>query len=291
VQAARDAAKWALRRWGMATANTRPVPDLLVVGAKRGGTTSLWKYLDAHPGVLHNFPRAENIKGTYFLSSNFDRGVRWYRSQFPSAWTRARARHRLGYAPVALDATPYDLYHPLAPERAARVVPHAVVLAVLRDPVERTYSHWKERRLHTEHLSFEDALAAEASRCYGEEARLIANPGATSFAHRHQSYLAQSAYLPMLERWYAHFPADQVVVWISEEFYADPETHVDALCVRLGLPALPMLDVTPHNAAPADDMDATTRRDLVEHFRPQVKQLAEFLERDLPWLSAPQRAL
>jgi hypothetical protein len=288
VQGVRDAAKWALRRWGMATAKARPLPDLLVIGAKRGGTTSLWKYLDAHPGVLHNYPRAENIKGTYFLSSHFHRGERWYHSQFPTTSTRNRARRRLGYAPVVLDATPYDLYHPLAPERAARLVPNAVVLAVLRDPVERTYSHWKERRLHTEHLSFEDALAAEESRCRGEEERLIADPNAASFAHRHQSYLGQSEYLPMLERWYRYFPAGQMIVWISEEFYADPQAHVDALSARLRLPALPMLDTSRHNAAPADDMDAATRRRLVEHFRPEVTQLAEFLERSLPWQSAPQ---
>ena len=159
---------------------------------------------------------------------------------------------------------------------------------VLRDPVERTYSHWKERRLHTEDLSFEEALVTEESRCRGEEERLIANPRATSFSHQHQSYLGQSDYLPMLERWYEHVPADQIIVWISEEFYADPRAHVDALSGRLGLPALPMLDIMPHNAVPAGDMDPAIRRELVEHFRPQVKQLADFLERDLPWQSAPQ---
>jgi hypothetical protein len=285
VQAVRDAAKWSLRRGAIATADTRPYPDLLVVGAKRGGTTSLWKYLDEHPGVLHNFPRAENIKGTYFLSERFDRGTRWYRSHFPSALTRARARHRLGYAPIAMDSSPYDLYHPLAPARAAQLMPDAVVVALLRDPVERTFSHWKERREHTETLSFEGALAAEATRCAGEEERLLADPHAVSFAHRHQSYVGQSSYLPMLERWYAHFPPGRFIVWISEEFYADPQAHMDVLTGQLALPPRPLVDARPYNAVPAADMDAATRRGLVERFRPEVERIAEYLGRELPWQS------
>jgi hypothetical protein len=285
VQAARDAAKWSLRRGAIVTADVRPLPELLVVGAKRGGTTSLWKYLDEHPGMLHNFPKAENIKGTYFLSERFDRGTRWYRSHFPSAVTRATARRRLGYAPIAMDSSPYDLYHPLAPVRAAQLVPDAVVVALLRDPVERTFSHWKERREHTETLSFEDALAAEPARCAGEEDRLLRDPRAVSFAHRHQSYVGQSIYLPMLERWNAQFPPGRFLVWISEEFYAEPQAHIDMLTAQLALPPRPLANARPHNAVPAADMVPTTRRELVDLFRPHVEELADFLGRELPWQS------
>ena len=284
VQRGRDAAKWTLRQWGMATADARPVPDFLVVGAKRGGTTSLWEYLQEHPGVLANFPRPENIKGTYFLDEHFSRGERWYRSHFPTAVTRRVVARRLGYSPVAGEASPYYLYHPLAPARAARTSPDAVIVVLLRDPIERTFSHWKERTVHTEDLSFEDALAAEAPRCQGEEERLIAEPGTISFAHRHQSYVGQSEYLPMLERWRAHFPAERLVIWVSEEFYADPQSHVDELTARLGLPPRQLLHPEPYNAVPAPDMSGTTRRGLEEHFRPQVDALSAQLGRPLPWL-------
>jgi hypothetical protein len=184
-----------------------------------------------------------------------------------------------------MDASPYDLYHPLAPARAAQLMPDAIVVALLRDPVERTFSHWKERREHTETLSFEDALAAESTRCAGEEERLLADPHAVSFAHRHQSYLGQSDYLPMLERWNAHFAPGRFLAWISEEFYAEPQAHMDMLTALLALPRRPILDARPYNAVPAADMDPATRRDLVEHFRPRVERLAEYLGRELPWQS------
>jgi hypothetical protein len=131
----------------------------------------------------------------------------------------------LGYAPVAAESTPYYLYHPLAPARAADLAPDAIVVALLRDPVERAFSHWKERCQHTETLSFADAVAAEADRCRGEEERILADPSYVSFPHRHQSYVAQSCYVPMIERWQAHYSADQFIVWISEEFYARPQEH------------------------------------------------------------------
>ena len=153
IQARPRRGQGALRQWAIATAGQRPVPDLLVIGAKRGGTTSLWKYLEEHPGVLHNFPRAENIKGTYFFSTYYDRGERWYRSHFPSDVARSVARRRLGYDPIAGESTPYYLYHPLAPARGGGSWrPNAIVVALLRDPVERAFSHWKERRQHAETL-------------------------------------------------------------------------------------------------------------------------------------------
>ena len=200
--------------------------------------------------------------------------------------TRKLVQRRLGYAPVAAESTPYYLYHPLAPARAADLAPGAIVVALLRDPVERAFSHWKERCQHTETLSFADAVAAEADRCRGEEERILADPSYVSFPHRHQSYVAQSCYAPMIERWQAHYSADQFIVWISEEFYARPQEHLDELTARLGLPSRQLVDAKPYNGFDAPDMPAETRAELTERFRPEVDALSAILGRDLPWLGA-----
>lgn len=276
-------AKRALRGLGRATAPWRPSPDLLVVGAKRGGTTSLWRYLDGHPGMLATFPRAADIKGTYFFDEEWGRGPNWYRSHFPTSGRRAWAERALGYRPASFEASPYYLYHPLAPERAQQVAPNALVVALLRDPVERAYSHWKERRNHTESLPFEAALAAEAGRTYGEEARLIADPNAISMAHRHQSYVAQGCYAPMLERWFAAYGRDQVVVVPSEEFYADPQSFCDGLTDRLGLPRHSLGDTEPWNAEPSAGMDPKIRAQLREELAPHIAAVERLLDRSMPW--------
>ena len=253
------AGKAAGRRYGTLTASHRRAPDFLIVGAKRGGTTSLYEYLTEHPGVLRQFP-TPNAKGSYFFDENWSKGPSWYLSHFPSDRTRERARRQLGYEPVAGEGSPYYLFHPLAPGRAAAIAPGALVVALLRHPVERAYSHWKERCRHTETLSFEDALRAEPERTEGEAERIVAEPGYVSFAHRHQSYLAQSDYGPMLRRWLEAFGPDRCVIRTAESFYADPQALLDEIARRLDMPSFVVDDVSPRNAAASSPMSATARR-------------------------------
>ncbi len=281
--AATDAAKAALRQWGVATAGHRRGPELLVVGAKRGGTTSLWKYLDGHPGILPTFPRAEQIKGTYFFDEEWHRGERWYRSHFPTDRQRAKAQAHLGYPPVAFEASPYYLFHPLAPTRAHQVVPDALIVAVLRDPVERAFSHWKERSNHTEALPFAEAIAAEAERTAGEEQRLLSDPTAISPAHRHQTYVAQSRYAPMLERWFAAYGRDQVIVEAAEAFYADPQDLCDRITDRLGIARHDLGDPEPFNSEPSADMDPEVRAMLRASMEDDIVAVEELLGRPMPW--------
>ncbi|MEZ5138507.1 MAG: sulfotransferase [Acidimicrobiales bacterium] len=278
-----DAAKAALRAYGVATAGSRRGPELLVVGAKRGGTTSLWRYLADHPGVLPTFPQAEQIKGTYFFDEEWHRGERWYRSHFPTDRERARAAAALGYEPIAFEASPYYLFHPHAPARARQTVPEATVVALLRDPVERAFSHYKERRNHTEPLGFAEAIAAEPERTAGEEARMLADPTVVSPAHRHQTYLAQSRYAPMLERWFDAFGRDRVLVSAAEDFYADPQAFCDQITDAVGLPRRDLGDPEPFNAEPSADMDPVVRSQLRAALRDDIVAVERLLGRPMPW--------
>ncbi len=275
-------AKAALRCYGVASASHRPPPELLIVGAKRGGTTSLWQYLSEHPGMLAQFP-TPNTKGTYFLSEEWDRGERWWRSHFADERSRSRAEAALGYRPVTGESSPYDLYHPLAAGRAARVAPNALVVAVLRNPVDRAFSHWKERSRHTETLGFAEAIEAEPERTAGEEARLIADPTAVSFPHRHQSYLDQGRYAPMLRRWFDRFGREAMIVVTAESFYAAPQATVDRVTDRLGLPRHTVADVTPHNDAPSAPMDPDLRAKLSVEMADDIAAVEQLLGVDTGW--------
>lgn len=276
-------AKRILRSVGVATASQRPGPELLVIGAKRGGTTSLWKYLHRHPSMLSTFPRAENIKGTYFFDENWHRGEAWYRSHFPTRARRALAARRLGHPPATFEASPYYLYHPHAPARARQVVPDALIVAVLRDPVERAFSHWKERRNHTEELGFEAALEAEEVRTAGVEAAMVADPDLISFAHRHQTYLDQGRYAPMLSRWFDAYGRDRVIVTAAEDFYADPQGFCDLITDRLDLPRHDLGRPEPFNAEPSADMAPATRRHLIQTLAPDMEAVERLLGRTMPW--------
>ena len=139
----RDAAgrRWRAARLGARRrhALARALPGLLVLGTQRGGTTSLYRWLADHPQV--HPPLDKEIQ---FFSVEWSRGIDWYRCHFGPT-----GDGRLNY-----EASPYYLYHPCAPVRAASVVPKAKLIALLRDPVSRAWSHYHHNlRLGLESLT------------------------------------------------------------------------------------------------------------------------------------------
>lgn len=286
------AGRGAFRRYGMLTSPLRPLPEFLVIGAKRAGTTSLFFDVLRHPGVLPLFPSARLLpkrrdgKGPHFFDSEYARGLAWYRAHFPSRWERARVARRVGPV-VTGEASPYSLHHPLAPGRAARHVPSLKLIALLRDPVERTYSHWKEQRRNgVETLSFEQALDAEPARTDGEQERLLADDGSRSFAHEQQSYARQSEYDRGLRRWLDHFPREQLLVLASEDYYADPVEATARVFTFLGLEPVAPPPSPPLNAAPGSSMAPDTRARLVERFTPHVHEVERLTGQSFPWSRA-----
>lgn len=228
--------------------------------------------------------KADHTKGVHYFDSNYPRGDAWYRSHFPTEAARRRAEQAAGGPVVVGEGSPYYLFHPLAAERAGRDVPEARILLILRDPIERAFSHYRERvREGAEDLSFGDALAAESDRLAGEEDRIRNDPRYLSYAHEQQSYRAQSEYAPALARWLAHFPRDRVHVLAAEDFYAEPQKTCDQTFAFLGLPPAPLRDAKAWNAAPSRQLEPETRQALAEHFAPHNAELERMLDVTFDW--------
>lgn len=188
-------------------AGERALPSFLVVGAQRGGTTSLFRWLCDHPQV-----QAPLEKEIQFFTLEWQRGLDWYGRHFDTILPGR----------VTFEASPYYLYHPLAPARVAATLPAARLVALLREPVARAWSHHHHvTALGYETLPFAEALAMEPQRLAGEEARLVANPSLTSHAHRHYSYLDRGRYHVQLERWQAACP-DRLLALHSADLFRDP---------------------------------------------------------------------
>jgi hypothetical protein len=273
-----------VRRFGMATSSLRPLPDFLIIGAKRGGTTSLYNYLVDHPCVVPLFPRVQNKKGVRFFDTNFQRGVAWYRSHFPSRLYRGWHEQRIGHPTVAGEASPYYLFHPSAPSRAASIIPDARLIVLLRDPIDRAYSHYRERSRHgAEELTFEEALEREQERLAGEEERLSTDDRYYSFAHEHFGYVSQGLYLEALRRWIDLFGRNRLLILRSEDFFASPERTYGDVLRFLGLPPWRLPAYPRFNYHEGRSMSPSTRARLGERFGPENRRLAEFLGMDLFW--------
>jgi Sulfotransferase domain len=288
-QSARESAKRVLRQYGEVTAGLRRGPDFVIIGSKRGGSTSLYNYVLEHPSIRPLFPGRIHLKGVHYYDSNYDRGLRWYRSHFPLQ-VGGRYVVQPGVTPAIIgEASPYYLFHPLAAERLARDFPDVRIIVSLRDPVERAYSHFKERTHHGgETLSFEAALEAEENRLRGEGERIVAEPGYLSVEHENHSYLAQGRYLNMLPRWFGLFPRSQFHIMASEDFYAQPERHVNEVWKFLGLPPGELRSRVRHNYLPAPDIQPQTRQRLQELLADHNRGLEDLLGRSLPWPAGKQ---
>jgi len=259
----------ALRR---PTAKWRPLPEFFVIGTQRGGTTSLYNYLAGHPQV-----RAPLVKEAQYFTYRHQMGLEWYRTLLPL--------RRADSLQQTFDATPYYLYHPLAPERLAAVLPTARMIALLRDPVERAYSHHRHsQRLGLEDRSFEDALRLEPERLAGEEERIRTDPSYLGAAHRHYSYVARGRYAEQLRRWFAVFPREQFHILRSEDLFAAPETSYAEVLRFLGLPAYhpPRFEVFTKSSRDSGP-SAQTRERLAADFAGPNSELEALLGPRMVW--------
>jgi hypothetical protein len=270
---ARQLVKAGVRGYATATSRWRPGPDFLVIGAKRAGTTTLYDALVRHPGVAPLVPRIQRIKSPHYFDLLHHRGPAWYRSHFPMAIAADGKRRLVG------EAAPYLLYHPASPEWVADEAPGARLVVMLRDPVERAFSHhWDRVKNGVESLDFEAALAAESPRLAGESERLRQEPHTPRPAHEHFSYLDRGDYAAQLRRWWAHVPAEQMLILRSEDFYAEPGTVFGQICAFLGLAPWTPEEFGRHHAhADRPRVDPALRAGIWPQLTGSVVDLAELL--------------
>jgi hypothetical protein len=290
VSAALDKTRTRLRprrRFRLATRRARMLPSFMIIGAQRAGTTSLFDYLSRHPDVAEPYGGEESVawsKELHFFDDKSWRGLDWYRSFFPTVAARRVARLR-GRDLVAGEATPYYLFHPAVPARVAAALPEVKLIALLRDPTERAYSHYQlMRRKGLEELSFEEAIAAEEARLAEEESRLE-DPYYQSHHHRHHSYVARGLYADQLERWLACFPSEHLLVLRSEDFLAQPAERYAEVLEFLGLRPWHLDKFVPRNRKAYAPIDPSLRARLSAVFAEPNARLARLLGRDFGWSS------
>jgi hypothetical protein len=250
----------------------RVLPDFIIIGTMKGGTTSMFQYLALHPHV--HPPFRKEIK---YFDIHYPKGLGWYRSHFP-LWLKMRDGGLTG------EATPYYLFHPLAAARMANVLPKVKLILMLRNPVDRTYSHYNHMlRVGREPLPFEEAIAAEPERINGEDEKIVADPNYSTFMHGHYSYLARSRYVEHLPRWLEVFPREQILILPSEEQTRAPAVTFQKALDFLGLNAWQPKNFEIFKRGSYEKMPVDTRKKLVNYFRPYNQQLYDLLGMKFDW--------
>jgi len=220
-------------------------PNFMLLGTIKGGTTSLCSYLSQHPDVLLSSP-----KEPVFFEYEYERGLEYYQRTYFSALRNERA---VGEARVL------NLFLPFVPDRILATLPEVRFIVILRDPVQRAFSHWWMRRCQgVETLSFKDAVAANLERLAAGQ-RFEGEQGArqwltgfdpVAFRSRARIYVDAGYYAEQLQNYYARFPRERVKVMFYEDLKRDPEGVVRELWSFLGVdPDVAFRSLPPYNPA------------------------------------------
>lgn len=246
------------------------VPRFLIVGVKKGGTTSLYNYLSRHPRVL-----APVMKEIQFFGYP-QRSLNWYFAHFPR---RPQWEKRF----ISGEARVDNFTESGIPEGVRGVLPSSRLVVVLRDPVERAISHYYHDRkvgaeTRTLEVAFEEELDALSGTVEEMEAKLA------SYLHTQRRYLYYGLYERHVSKWLSLFPPEQFLIVISEELNADPDREIRRVFKHVGLEYHRLGDYV--NALPGT-YDGQSRdgirAKLVEFYARPNQLLYQLLRRRLDW--------
>lgn len=222
---------------------------------------------------------------SFFNSYRFHkRGLLWYRSRFPTVFQKHLDESIMKGRCLAGEATPDYIIDPRAPERIAKYIPGAKLIAILRDPVARAYSQYQMNvRNQTEVLPLEEALEKEKERLGDERERMVREPDYYSQKYNRYSYLLRGVYVNQLVDWFSHFPKERILVTRAEDLFSDPRDFMKKISQFLGIPFCELDEYKRYNFHEYLPIKPGTIEKLREYFRPHNRSLYKLLGRDFGW--------
>jgi hypothetical protein len=235
------------------------LPDFLIVGSMKCGTTTFYKNLIKHPSIV-----GAREKELRFFSKDrlYNEGLNWYRKQFPLfVDPKYKGQEQL----ITGEATPKYIFLERVPERVYKAMPNAKLIVLLRNPVDRAFSHYHHYiRRDIEPLSFKEAITIE-------EKGII-----------RKNYLLRGIYVNQLKRWMKLFPKDQILILRSEDYFSDPIAALNKASHFLGLSDWEGTYL-PGKRKHKSKLDDKMRKRLIKYYKPHNKRLYQYLGKDFMW--------
>ena len=246
----------------------------LIIGTARGGTSTLFATLKGCSGIAGS---------THKELHYFDQ---------PSAFTidlETYSRKFVGTG-IRMEGTPSYLFVPLVPKRIKEIIPQARFIVLLRNPIDRAFSHYALVQRHRNvpngiHrvLTFEEALALEETEMRKSYRGLL-----------DYSYVSRGRYAEQLQNWFSYFSRDRFLIVKSEDYFAHTEQET-AKCLSFALgkvPVNPKITLTDrffnksshHTVQDYGSISKEVREKLQQHFQPYNEQLYTLLGKDFGWV-------
>lgn len=252
------------------TASSRTLPDFIIVGTVRSGSTSLYYNICQHPSVL---PAAYDEIG--FFDSNYHLGMNWYRSMFPTKKQMKLVRDKTGFAITGED-TPFYFWKDEAAKRIYEMNQNMKIIVICRNPVDRAYSNYNlSIRGETEKLTFEEAIDKEID--------FLDKHSFRESVDQRRSYLAKGLYEKQIRIWFELFPREQIHIISTEEMQKEPEKTLQKIFEFLKIHEYVIKNPQKQKAAKYSEMNVQTRKKLLDFYEQPNEKFFKIIQKRFCW--------
>lgn len=269
------------------TSRLRSLPDFIIIGAGRAGTTALYSYLIQHPSIAaaltdNNKPVDDFHFFEYMTSNN----VQWYKSHFPILFSKSN-KHKNSL--ITGEYTSTYMYHPDVPKRIFNLLPKIKLIVILRNPIDKAYSTYHQQFRFGECItSFEETINAEFRRINLNKDFPELNSNNPNF----KNYVAYNIirhgiYADYLETWLEIFNREQILILNSDDLKKSTKETLHHV--------FNFLNISNYDIAPSDNttvrvtirkypsINKSTRKKLIEFYKPHNQRLNTLLGTNFDW--------
>jgi len=242
------------------------VPDFIIIGGAKCGTTSLYSYLGEHPQIL--LPHKKEIK---FFDEKFELGLAWYLAHFPPIMDNKNW--------LTGEASPSYLEYSQVAVRMSQLLPQVKLIVLLRNPGERAvflYYYQLPTRKKKEPLA--EVLGWEMKKLEGLTEGEIMELG-----RRYPNNILGSLYYYKIKNWMNVFPREQILILQSEKLYNNPEKVMEEVYEFLGIEHCQGKGYPQYNKRNYSPISDELRKRLTRYFRPHNQKLEEYLGMKFDW--------
>ena len=262
------------------TSSLRVLPDFLIVGAQKSGTTSLHSYLEEHPQLI----APPNRKELHFFDRHYHAGARYYRSFFPTSFCRWLCTITSGQPMLCFESTPEYMVYAEARERMHALLGPVPLVVILRDPIERVWSWYRMYSSFNADVEFEALLDADASVAKHEGREL--DPALCELTQETERLcpFTRGLYVEQLRALWELWPREAVQVLDFDDLARDPQETTARVLGHLGLKALERESWPVFNASEKSELPQALRARLASYYRQPDEELSELLGWTPGWL-------
>ncbi len=262
--------------WRIITGPFRVLPDFLIIGAGKCGTSSAYNYLIEHPNI---YP-AKIKELNYFVR----KWTRWYRPNFPTIFLKYYLKKIRKEPFLTGEASPFYLLNPFVAKEVKEQIPNVKIIIFLRDPIDRSFSQYSQwQKTEYEKLSFEEVIKQEKIKTKKDWENYIDDGSIDNRDHVRHAYLEGGLYYNQIKIWMDIFPKKQFLIIKSEDFFSNPAKILSEIFIFLGIKNY-RIDVSKkYNVGSYYQMNPETKEFLKKFFKTHNENLIKLLGEKFKW--------